>query len=107
MKYRVVYKPDKTVAVIHPAPKSKREDETEEQWLERVFTKAMQTDLKDLPYDDIDHSLLPSREYRDAWEGEKGNGITINQAKVQKSKNEEELESKIQKKIREMAIREL
>ena len=38
-KIRVVYKPDKTVAIIYPAPKSRKSDETEEQWLERVFSK--------------------------------------------------------------------
>lgn len=83
MKCRVIYKPDKTVAIIHPAPKSKRKDETEEQWLERVFNKAMNGELKDLPYDDIDDSELPDREYRNAWEGEKEKDISINQIKVQ------------------------
>lgn len=85
MKVRVVYKPDKTVAVVHPAPKSKRENETEEEWLERIFTKAMQEELKGLPYDDIDSSELPqSREDRNAWEGEKGKGIRVN---VEKAKS--------------------
>ena len=71
MKVRVVYKVDKTLAVIYPAAKSKRPDETEEEWLERVFTKAMQGELAGLPYDDIDDSELPSREDRQFWRGEK------------------------------------
>lgn len=107
-KVRIVYKPDKSVAIIHPALKSRRPDETEEQWLDRVFTKAMRGELKDLPYDDIDKSELPqTREERNAWEGEKGLGISINQEKAKKIKDAEELEEKIQETIREMAIKEL
>lgn len=70
-KVRVIYRPDKTVVVIHPAPNSKRQDETEEEWLERVFTKAMQGDLAGLLYDDINDSELPPREDRRFWRGEK------------------------------------
>lgn len=70
-KCRVVYKSDKTVSVIHPVPKSKRPDETEKEWLKRVFNKAMRGELKGLPYDDIDDSELPPREDRRFWRGEK------------------------------------
>lgn len=107
MKCRIVYKPDKTVAIIYPTPKSKKEIETEKQWLERVFNKAMQVELKDLPYDDIDDSQLPSRENRDAWEGEKGVGISINQAKAKEIRDAKKLETKIQEKLRELALREI
>lgn len=117
MKCRVVYKLDKTVAVIHPVPKSKRLDETEEQWLKRVFDKPIQPQYNDsgqqvnplygCPYDDTDNSKLPSREDRDAWEGEKGKGIIINQEKAKEIRDKRELEIKIQEKIREMAIKEL
>lgn len=117
-KCRVVYGPDKSVAVIHPAPQSKRPKETEEEWLERVFTKAMQPQynkegqqvnpLYGLPYDDIDKSQLPqSREDRDAWEGEKGKGISINVVKAEQIRKAIEREEKIRDKIREMAIKEL
>ncbi len=95
MKVRIVYKPDKSVSVIHPALNSRRKDETEKEWLERVFNKAMQGELKGLPYDDIEKSELPqSREDRDAWEGEKGKGISINKVKkeqIKKEKKEREL----------------
>ncbi|MBA7648202.1 hypothetical protein ES703_55985 [subsurface metagenome] len=108
MKVRVIYKPDKTVAVIHPAPKSKRKDETEEEWLERVFTKAMQGELKDLSYDDIDSSELPSsREDRNAWEGEKGKGISINIIKAEQIRKEKKKAELIREKLKEIAIKEL
>lgn len=108
MKVRVVYKPDKTVVIIYPAPKSKREGETEKEWLERVFTKAMRGELAGLLYDDIDSSDLPhSREDRDVWEGEKGKGIKINAEKAKKIRDEKKRETKIKDKMREIAIREL
>ncbi len=107
-KVRIVYKQDKTVVVIYPAPKSKRLGETEEEWLERVFNKAMGAELESLPYDDIDTSELPqSREDRDAWEGEKGKGIEINSEKAKQIRDEKEREIKIKDKIREIAIKEL
>lgn len=80
MKVRVVYKEDKTVAVIYPAPKSRQPEETEEEWLERVFARAIKQDkeLEGQPFDDIDPSELPQdRTYRDLWRGEKGKGIRV------------------------------
>jgi uracil-DNA glycosylase len=103
-RVRVVYKPDKTVAIIHPAPNSRQPDETEKQWLERVFKRAVEgTDLEGLPCDDIDPLQLPqSREDRDAWEGEKGKGVRVNQLKAaaireQKQKREQDKNNAINK----------
>lgn len=108
MIVRVLYKPDKTVAIIHPAPKSKRPDESEAKWLKRVFNKVMQGELKGLPYDDIDSSELPqSRENRDAWEGEKGKSIYINVKKAKAQREKREKERLIQEKVEQIAIREL
>lgn len=109
MIIRVVYKPDKSVSIIYPAPNSRRENKTEAQWLIRVFEKIMsQGRLKGLPYDDIDSSEIPqTREDRDAWEGKKGKGITINQEKAKEIRDAREQEKKVQEKIREMAIKEL
>jgi len=108
MKVRVVYKPDGTVAVIHPAPKSRRPKETEAAWLARVFDKPLApvyakngagetvqvNPLHGLPFDDIDISELPqTRKYREAWRGEKGIGIVIDQemkAKIDARPSEEE-----------------
>lgn len=109
MKVRVVYKPDKSVAVIHPAPKSRKPEESEIQWLERVFNKAMQQGkLNGLPFDDIDSSELPpDKEDREAWEGRKGAGVYINQTKAKEQKDAKELEERIENKLRSMAIKEL
>jgi hypothetical protein len=43
MKCRVVYKLDKTVAVIHPAPKARRSGETESAFLKRVCQKVIKS----------------------------------------------------------------
>ena len=79
MKVWIVYKPDGSVAVIHPAPKSRRDNETEEQWYDRIFTKTMQgnKNLTDLPYEDIDDTELPkTRENRNSWKkNPSGKGI--------------------------------
>ena len=82
-KVRIVHKPDKSVAIIYPAPKSRRKDETEQQWLERVFVKAMIPHFIGFPYDDIDSSELPqTREYRNAWEFDNvEKKVKINQVK--------------------------
>ena len=63
-KVRVIKKFNGGVSIIHPAPKSKRLDETEEQWLDRVFTKCTPQGAS---YEDIDSSALPSRKDRDSW----------------------------------------
>lgn len=79
MKVRILHNSDGTVSIIHPAPKSKREDETEEQWLERVFAKMTP---EGVTYEDIDSSELPDdRDFRGAWV--KGvNGIDIHLGKA-------------------------
>lgn len=82
-RIRIVYKPDGTVAVIHPAPKSRNPEETEDQWVERVCLKVMKKGgMVDLEYDDTDSSKLPSREYRDAWRGEKGEGVYVDESAI-------------------------
>lgn len=111
-KVRVIYKPDKTVSVVYPAPKSRRPDESEEEWLERVFSKAIShPDFKDLPFDDLDHTELPSREDRDAWEGEKGKGVKVNQVKAEAIKQEKEkkrlIEEEKKRILEEQAIANL
>ena len=81
MKARILYNTDGTVSIIHPAPKSRREDETEEQWLERVFTKSTPTDAT---FKDVDEALLPQdRDFRNAW-GKGAEGIDID---ILKAKN--------------------
>lgn len=96
-KVRVVYKPDGSVAVIHPAPKSKEPNETEADWLNRVFVKCMEGDLNGLPYKDVLKATLPpNRDDRDAWEATPGQGITVNAAKVAQIKAAKERKAKIE-----------
>ena len=77
-KVRIVYKSDNSVAVIYPIPESKHINETENEWLNRVFNKAMCNELKHLEYDDIDIEKLPkTRKNRDSWRGKKGQDIWI------------------------------
>ncbi len=109
MKCRIVYKPDGTVSVIHPVPKSRRPEETEADWLERVFAKTMQgSPLNGLPFDDVDDTALPvNRDDRDAWEGTQGQGITINQVKADQIKVDKERTLKIDIEMRRMAEQNL
>ena len=86
-KVRVIYKPDNTIAIIHPAPKSRRYDESEVAWYNRVFSDAMNRDpnLTGLPYDDIPITKLPkSREARNAWEKDSTGGIKVNKTKAKR-----------------------
>lgn len=73
---RVIYKPDKTISIIHYAPMSSLSYE------ESMAKTTKECKFENLPFDDIDKSLLPqTRKYRNAWESEKGKPITLNQAK--------------------------
>ena len=93
-KVRVFYKPDGKVTVRTPVLKSKRSNETEQEWLIRVFElrdgidpktrKVIPHRLKGLPFDDVDDSELPVRidATRGKWRGTKGEGIHIDHSVV-------------------------
>ena len=96
MKVRVVYKADKTVAIIRPGIKSRKINKTgaytesEIDWYNRVMLKTMQRlKFQDLDYDDIDDSTLPSHTSRNAWEGTKATKIVVNSEKLEHITNEE------------------
>lgn len=86
----VIYNSDKTVSVIYPAPKAQKPKETEKEFLQRVYNRTVTNDssLRGLPYEIVDVSRLPSREFRDAWEGAPGKAITVNKEKAEKIKRE-------------------
>jgi len=110
-KIRVIYKPDNSIITIIPAPNSKLPDETEEQWLERVFNKAQDTpELNGLPYDDIDRSGLPAGDGL-GWKGKKGKGVWVDNAKVEKIKQEKLISKKAveikDKELKKKAIEQL
>jgi len=88
-KCRIIYKANKEVSVLHPAPKPELFKGTEEQWLKRCYDKMTKDNgLIGLPYDDTEEVFLPSKEDRDAWEGEKGKGIIVNETKAQAIRGE-------------------
>ncbi len=83
MKCRVIYKPDDTVSVIHCVPAAKREDETQGEFLERVYLSSVQgTELEGLPYDDLDPTILPDRTDRDKWRKNQGGGVRVDHTVV-------------------------
>ena len=78
MKVRVIYKEDGSVSVVYPAIKSRKATETENEWLERVFSKATP---ENADYEDMESSELPDQTDRDAWEKRPGGGIRISNRK--------------------------
>lgn len=89
---RVVYKPDGKLSIIHYDPKSKYSRE-------QAFNIAMEKQqMVGYEYEDIDDSELPSREFRDAWEKEKGKPFKINDTKkdeIIKERSKKTLEERI------------
>lgn len=103
MKVRILYKSDGSVAVIYPAPKSRRENESEVQWLKRIFDKVTPPNTE---YEDVDASQLPkSREDREAWTGKKGSGVVVDITKAKKIRGEKERAALIQQKKTEILNR--
>ena len=112
MKCRVVYKPDGTVSVIHPSPKSRKLEETLLQWQERVFARAMELGgTTGCEYEDIEKSALPTREDRDAWTGNKQTGLKVDQQKAKANRREKLIRAEAAKikrdEAREKAITKL
>ena len=102
-KVRVVYRPDGGISVIHPVSKSRRANESEEQWLERVLDKATPFGID---YKDIDKSELPQvREDREAWTGTKNERVYINQVKKQQLEKEKKEKQLIKDKKAEILDR--
>ena len=82
---RIIYREDGGVSVITPAPKSRRKDETEAEWLKRVFDKATPEGVE---YEDVSKDKIQQdRAFRDAWIGKKGKGISIDKVKKQEMIN--------------------
>jgi len=97
-KVRIVYKPDKTVAIMYHTPKSKLSYE------ETMQKLTLASKLEGLPYDDVEDTTLPdTKEDRNAWEGEKGKGVIVNQVKAKQIKDDKEREPKIQAEMRKLA----
>ena len=101
---RVVYRPDKSVVILHYAKKSKF---SREEAFDRMI-KQSNLGLEGLPYDDIDDSQLPqSREHRNSWEGEKGVGVTVNQIKANALDSELLIKQEMEDLLKKEAIQNL
>ena len=100
MKVRVLYKDNGSVAVIHPAPKSRRKDESEVDWLNRVLGKATP---EGIDFEDMDDSQLPSREDRNAWTKKQGGGVKVNTVKAKAIKDEVKRQDLIEKEKTKLA----
>jgi len=85
-KVRVLYRPDGGVSLGFAAPKSRRINEPEDEWLLRVFDRMTPEGWE---YDDMDESELPEDwSTQSAWEGSKSTGIVVKKSKVDKVKKE-------------------
>lgn len=94
MKCRVVFKPDGKVSIIYPAPKSRRADESERDWLNRVLGKSMgQNGFVGLDFVDMDASLLPGGD-REKWR-RNGNSIIVDDTVVTKAEQKKAVEDEL------------
>ena len=79
MRVRVLCNPDGTVSIVHPAPNSRKPEESQTEWLNRVFEKATP---EGITYNDMDISSIPAdRTFREAWEVNE-DLVTVNMPKA-------------------------
>lgn len=104
MKVKVYAKPDGKVAIVYPVIKAKKEDETEEQFLERVCSKIEQNqiELSGLEKKVFDTTELPNSD-RGAWKYLNGQ-VVIDQVELKKI-NDEKLILEEMKNIQEEKLR--
>lgn len=95
-KCRVYYRPDGTVAVVHPVFKARRLDETEQEFLDRAYAKAeKESGLTGLDFDDTDTANLPDRKDRDKWRGQKGQGVRVDPSVVTRAERRQAVEAQL------------
>lgn len=100
MLCRIVYRPDGQISVIHPAPKARLKDESDQDFLGRVAIKACKgMELEGCDYDDIDSSTLPSRQYRDKWRGNKVTGIQIDHSIITEVEKRQSVEDSLDQEL--------
>lgn len=75
-KVRVYYEVGGKVHIVRPIEKSRRPNETEAQWLKRVYEKT-EVHKRGLLFDDIDTVNLPAYNTRAKWRGSKGQGVKV------------------------------
>jgi len=91
-KRRIIKKNDGSIEIIIPVMKNKKDNETLEEFYNRVFDKVQLprydenenqvNELYNLPYEDIDSSLIPQdRTNRNEWRKDPGKNIEVDQVK--------------------------
>lgn len=111
-KVRTVYNKDGSIAVVHPAPNSRTENQTEEEWLAWVYekNKCWQGDDVD-GWDDMTYDELPERgdeAQRTAWERHpSGRGVVVNQVKAAEVREQREAAFLIAETMKEMSLERL
>jgi hypothetical protein len=71
MKKIIYTRPDGGLSVVHPAPNAKKEDESEDQFIERLVQKDVPADATNVRV--VEAAAIPSdRSFRDAWKDEAG-----------------------------------
>ena len=81
---RIIYRQDGGISIVIPAPKSRRKNESEQKWLDRIFNKM--TPINIIGFKDIDEKInpLPNRRFRNAWsKGSRGIKVSLAKAKKQ------------------------
>jgi len=111
-KVRVFERVDGGVTVIHPVYKNKLENETDDEYLDRISVKHMKNAVgypDNVVFVDIDAKDLPAdRADRDAWKINKAKGcVVVDKVKAKKIKLERDAAKKIQQEIKSMAIERL
>jgi hypothetical protein len=64
---KIIYRtPDGRLAVVHPNPNAKREDESDDKFVERIRLSDVPADARDVRV--VEPSAIPAdRSFRDAW----------------------------------------
>ena len=97
-KCRVYYRADGTAGIVYPIEKQKV-NETESQWLKRVYEKT-EVHKQGLPFDDIDASQLPQdangkKVDREKWRGNQGQGVSIDGTIVTDTEKRKAIEDRL------------
>ncbi len=95
-KRRVYYNPDNTIrTVVQAAPRSRKPDEAESEWLKRIYNKSAALYVG-LEYEDIDISQLPQGQDRKGrevkWKGSKGVAITVDNTILTETEKKQKIE---------------
>ncbi len=93
---RVFHRPDGTIAILRPSQKIKPDNETDQQFLERIVAKDTKgTELENLDFEDKLASELPDRAKRNKWRWKAGQGIYIDESVITRNETRASIRAKI------------